>query len=138
MPANFRGFFIYLVVPMGLLFPPLSPIMGDVMRYAHLSPACGLFLNLSCVFIWWSRWGPFFHWDSVPNPVAPRGLPSFPYLLSQIPGPGRSSDDDFVARGGNMVFSGNFIAVTTFFITFGRCAMQDFHFLLLFLHIVVF
>ena len=22
---------------MGLLFPPLSPIMGDVMRYAHLS-----------------------------------------------------------------------------------------------------
>ena len=60
------------------------------------------------------------------------------YLLSQIPGPGRSSDDDFVARGGNMISSRNFIAITTFFITFGGCAMQNFHFLLLFLHIVVF
>ena len=50
------------------------------------------------VSYWWSLWGPLFHWDSVPSPVAPRGLSSFPYLLSQIPGPGRSSDDDFLAR----------------------------------------
>ena len=90
------------------------------------------------VSYWWSLWGPLFHWDSVPSPVAPRGLSSFPYLLSQTPGPGRSSDDDFLARRGNIISSRNFIVVTTFFITFKGCAMQNFHFLLLFLHIVVF
>ena len=44
----------------------------------------------------------------------------------------------FLARVGNIISSRNFIVVTTFFITFKGCAMQNFHFLLLFLHIVVF
>ena len=41
-----------------------------------------------------------FYWDSVPNPDTPCGLSSSTYLQEQIPGPGRSSDDDLLNSAG--------------------------------------
>ena len=99
-PANrfravncFRGSLLQPLGHASCLIPP-NPLFKGAIRACGLSIATGPSLLASS--------GPasddalLLYWDSVPNPDTPCGLYVLHVFASQIPGPGRSSDDDLL------------------------------------------